>query len=55
MFIFIDYFIKLIYYYLVYKIINTTQLIKILFRVFTQIKPPNNIVFNKGSIFISKY
>ena len=35
--ILIDYFIKLVRYYLVCKIINATQLVKLLFRVFTQI------------------
>jgi len=30
----IDHFIKLVRYYPVYKIINTTQLAKLLFRVF---------------------
>jgi len=32
--ILIDRFIKLVRYYLVYKIINATQLIELLFRVF---------------------
>ena len=53
--ILIDRFIKLVRYYLVYKIINATQLIKLLFRVFIQIGPLNNIVSNRGSVFISKY
>ena len=30
----IDRFIKLVHYYLVYKIINTTQLAELLFKVF---------------------
>jgi len=54
-FIFIDYFIKLIYYYLVYKTINATQLAEFLFRVFAQIGSLNNIVSNRGNIFISEY
>jgi len=33
-FILIDRFIKLVRYYLVYKIINATQLIELLFKVF---------------------
>jgi len=33
--ILIDRFIKLVRYYLVYKIINATQLVELLFRVFT--------------------
>jgi len=53
--IFIDYFIKLVHYYLIYKIINTTQLAEFLFRVFTQIESLNNIISNKGSIFTSEY
>ena len=54
-FIFIDYFIKLIHYYLIYKIINTTQLVKLLFKVFIQIRPLNNNIFNRGNIFTSEY
>jgi len=53
--ILIDYFIKLVRYYLVYKTINATQLIKLLFRVFAQIGPLDNIISNRGSVFISKY
>ena len=53
--ILIDCFIKLVRYYLVYKTINATQLIKLLFRIFAQTGPPNNIISNKGSIFINKY
>jgi hypothetical protein len=48
-------FIKLVYYYLVHKIINATQLIELLFRVFAQIGPLDNIISNRGSIFISDY
>ena len=51
----IDYFIKLIYYYPVRKTIDVIQLTKLLFRIFTQIGPLDNIIFNKNSIFISKY
>ena len=53
--ILINRFIKLIHYYPVYKIIDTTQLIKLLFRIFTQIGPLDNIISNRGSIFINKY
>jgi len=42
-------------YYLIYKIINTTQFVEFLFRVFAQIGLLNYIVFNRGNIFISKY
>ena len=51
----IDYFMKLVHYYPVYKTIDATQLIKLLFRIFTQTGPPDNIVFNKGSVFTNKY
>jgi len=54
-FVLIDYFIKLVHYYLVYKIINITQLVEFLFKVFAQIRPLNNIISNRGSIFISEY
>jgi len=53
--ILIDRFIKLVRYYLVRKIINTTQLAELLFRVFTQIGPLDDIVSNRGSVFISEY
>jgi hypothetical protein len=53
--ILIDCFIKLVHYYPIYKIIDTTQLIKLLFRIFAQIGPLNNIVSNRGSVFISEY
>jgi len=53
--ILIDRFIKLVRYYLVYKIINAIQLAELLFRVFTQIGPLDNIISNRGSIFTSKY
>ena len=53
--ILIDHFIKLVHYYLVYKIINATQLIKLLFRIFAQTRPLNNIIFNRGNMFINKY
>ena len=54
-FILIDRFIKLVCYYLVHKIIDATRLIKLLFRIFMQIGPLDNIIFNKGSVFTSKY
>ena len=53
--ILINYFIKLIHYYPVRKIINIIQLTELLFRIFTQIGPPNNIIFNRGSVFTNKY
>ena len=53
--ILIDHFIKLVRYYLIRKIINTAQLVELLFRVFTQTGPLNNIISNRGSAFISKY
>ena len=53
--ILIDCFIKLVYYYLVYKTINATQLAELLFRIFAQTGPLNNIISNKGSVFINKY
>ena len=53
--ILINCFIKLIRYYLVYKIIDATQLVKLLFRIFTQIGPLDNIISNRGSVFTSKY
>jgi len=51
----IDHFIKLVRYYLVRKIINAIQLVELLFRVFAQIGPPDNIIFNRGNVFISEY
>ena len=51
----IDRFIKLVYYYLVYKTIDAIQLTELLFRIFAQIGPLDNIVSNRGSVFISKY
>ena len=53
--ILIDCFIKLVHYYLVYKIINIIQLTELLFKIFMQIGPLNNIISNKDSIFTSKY
>ena len=54
-FVLIDCFIKLVYYYLVYKIINVIWLIELLFRIFAQTGPLDNIISNKGNMFISKY
>jgi len=51
----IDCFIKLVRYSLMRKTINAIQLIKLLFRVFAQIGPLDNIISNRGSVFISKY
>ena len=53
--ILIDRFIKLVRYYPVRKIINAMQLAELLFRVFAQIGPLDNIISNRGSVFISKY
>ena len=53
--ILIDRFIKLVYYYPVCKIIDVIQFIKLLFRIFTQTGPLDNIVFNRGSVFTSEY
>ena len=53
--ILIDHFTKLVCYYPVYKIINTTQLAELLFRIFAQTRPLDNIIFNKGSVFTSEY
>ena len=51
----INRFIKLVHYYLVCKTINIIQLTKFLFRIFAQIEPLNNIISNRGSVFINKY
>ena len=51
----IDRFMKLVRYYSVCKIIDATRLAKLLFRIFAQTGPLNDIVFNRGSIFTSKY